>query len=67
LVSPLLLSVVEIWNNGECPPQCFYMPSLCEHTWYTLKSAVFLDMTPCSPLKVNRRFEKNITSTFSVE
>jgi hypothetical protein len=30
-------------------------------------STTFWDISPCSPLKINRRFEKHIASTFRVE
>jgi hypothetical protein len=32
----------------------------CSHSWRTSKimSSIFWDITPCSPLKVNRRFER---------
>jgi hypothetical protein len=36
-------------------------------TAVVMKSAVFWDITACSPLKVNRRFGGSIASIFGVE
>jgi hypothetical protein len=36
-------------------------------TGVVMKSSVFWDITPCSPLKVSRRSEEHIGSIFRVE
>jgi hypothetical protein len=36
-------------------------------TAVVMKSIIFWDITPCSPLSVNRRLEEHIASIFRVE
>jgi hypothetical protein len=33
----------------------------------TMKSIIELDMTPCNPVEVHRRFEENTASIFEIE
>jgi hypothetical protein len=33
----------------------------------TMKSIIYLDVTPCNPVEVHRRFEGNTASVFGIE
>jgi hypothetical protein len=45
------------WVRSECRPNKFpHHQSPFNRNKFTLKSTIFWDITPCSPLKANRRF-----------